>query len=189
MRPRRPLMCWLALARAGRIRRRPAEASAAEPADLDVAMMRRAIELARRAALLGEVPVGAVVYGSPGTPEEGRVFGEAFNRRESDQDPSAHAEFAAIVAASRALQSWRLVRCSVAVTLEPCVMCAGLIVNARLGRVVYGADDAKAGAVRSLYSILGDRRLNHRPRVMPGVLKPECSEMLTTFFRSIRAGR
>lgn len=181
-------MHWLVLARKGRLRRRRFNTTLGEHVELDLAMMRRAIELARQAASLGEVPVGAVVYGSPGTPDEGRVFGEAFNRREFDQDPAAHAEFAAIVSASRTLRSWRLTNCTVAVTLEPCVMCAGLIVNARVGRVVYGTDDSKAGAVCSLYSLLNDPRLNHRPAVEAGVLGHECSAILTDFFRSLRTG-
>lgn len=148
----------------------------------DTAMMRRALDLARAAGELGEVPVGAVVYETGGT-----VLAEAGNRREIDHDPAAHAEFLAIAAACRRLGDWRLNHCTLAVTLEPCVMCAGLIVNARLGRVVYGAADPKAGAVRSLYRILEDQRLNHRPAVIPGVMADECGSLLTAFFASLRA--
>ena len=145
-------------------------------------MMRRALELARRAAASGEVPVGAVVYET----DSGRVLGEAFNRRERDRDPSAHAEFLAIREACRAVGDWRLNHCSLAVTLEPCPMCAGLIVNARVGRVVYGADDPKAGAVRTLFALLNDDRLNHACVVVPGVLAEESAGMLQNFFRSLR---
>ncbi len=146
--------------------------------------MRRALDLARRAASLGEVPVGAVVY-ETGT---GAVLGEAFNRREQDRDPSAHAEFLAIREACRAVGDWRLNHCSLAVTLEPCPMCAGLIVNARVGRVVYGADDPKAGAVRTLYALLSDDRLNHASEVRPGLLADESAGLLRDFFRSLRRG-
>ncbi len=144
--------------------------------------MRRALDLARRAASLGEVPVGAVVYET----DSGRVLGEAFNRREQDRDPSAHAEFLAIREACRAVSDWRLNHCSLAVTLEPCPMCAGLIVNARVGRVVYGTDDPKAGAVRTLYALLNDDRLNHACAVVPGVLAEESAGLLRAFFRSLR---
>src|SRR5437762_2917218 len=115
----------------------------------DGSMMLRAIALARHAATLGEVPVGAVVYETA----TGRVLGEGFNRREADHDPAAHAELIAIRAAAAALGDWRLNHCTLAVTLEPCAMCAGLIVNARLGRLLYGASDPKAGAAGSLYRL------------------------------------
>ena len=114
--------------------------SAAGATDRDRAMMRRALELADEAASMGETPVGAVVFETA----TGRVLGEGANRRETDRDPSAHAEHLAIVRAARALGDWRLNACTLCVTLEPCPMCAGLIVNARVGRVVYGADDPKA---------------------------------------------
>lgn len=153
--------------------------------DLDRAMMARALGLARDAALMGEVPVGAVVYRTP----DATVLGEGYNRRESDRDPAAHAELLAIVRAARALGDWRLSGCSLAVTLEPCVMCAGLIVNARVDRVIYGTDDPKAGACRSLYSIPLDSRLNHRPLVIGGVASDEASLLLRGFFRGLRASR
>lgn len=149
----------------------------------DVAMMRRALELANQAASINEVPVGAVVYET----DSGRIFGEAFNRREVDKDPSAHAEFLAIQAASKAVGDWRLNHCSLAVTLEPCPMCAGLIVNARIGRLVYGAPDPKAGAVKTLFELTTDERLNHIVEVVDGVLADECAEVLRAFFRKLRA--
>lgn len=150
--------------------------------ELDVRMMRRALTLAEAAAEAGEVPVGAVVYDT----ESGEILGEAANRREIDRDPSAHAEFTAIRAACAAINDFRLNHCSLAVTLEPCPMCAGLIVNARVGRVIYGADDPKAGAVRTLYEILNDSRLNHRCVVVPGLLAEESAELLRAFFRRLR---
>jgi len=149
----------------------------------DEAMMRRALSLADEAASIGEVPVGAVVWET----ESGRVLAEAFNRRESDKDPSAHAEFIAVRSACRAIGDWRLNHCSLAVTLEPCPMCAGLLVNARVGRVVYGADDPKAGAVRTLFALLTDPRLNHACEVHAGMLADESAERLRAFFRRLRA--
>jgi tRNA(adenine34) deaminase len=148
----------------------------------DFAMMRRAIGLAEQAGALGEVPIGAVVY----VTRTGEIVAEASNRRERDRTPTGHAEHDAITRAARAIGDWRLNHCSLAVTLEPCSMCAGLIVNARLGRVVYGAADPKAGAVRTLHHLLEDPRLNHRCEVVPGVLDPECAKLLTEFFRSLR---
>lgn len=150
--------------------------------ETDLAMMRRALELAREASAAGEVPVGAVVWETA----MGRVLGEGRNRREEDRDPSAHAEHIAILQASRAVGDWRLNQCSLAVTLEPCPMCAGLIVNARVGRVVYGADDPKAGACRSLYELTTDARLNHRVELVSGVLADEAGELLRAFFRARR---
>ena len=149
----------------------------------DVEMMGRALDLARRAAAIGEVPIGAVVY-ETGT---GRVLGEGFNRREADHDPAAHAEMFAVRDACRAVGDWRLNHCTLVATLEPCPMCAGLVVNARVGRLVYGADDPKAGAIRSLFAIAGDPRLNHRAEVIRGVLEPECASVLREFFRGLRA--
>lgn len=153
--------------------------------DLDQRMMARALELANEAAALGEVPVGAVVYDA----STGEIFGEGMNGRERHADPSAHAEFVAIVTAARKINDWRLNHLSLAVTLEPCPMCAGLIVNARVGRVVFGADDPKAGAVRSVYSITGDIRLNHRPVVVGGVMAEESGRALRAFFARLRARR
>jgi len=154
-----------------------------EASDTDRARMDRALELARAAAELGEVPVGAVVYRT----ETGEVLAEAHNRREIDRDPSAHAELLAIARAARALGDWRLNACSLAVTLEPCAMCAGLIVNARIGRVIYGARDPKAGACESLYAITSDARLNHQPEVIAGVRADACADVLRAFFRELRA--
>ncbi len=144
--------------------------------------MARALDLARRAAAMDEVPVGAVVWET----DTGRVLGEGFNRREIDNDPSAHAEFLAIQRACVAIGDWRLNHCSLAVTLEPCPMCAGLIVNARVGRVVYGADDPKAGACRTLFELTTDARLNHRVELIAGVQAEASAELLRAFFRARR---
>jgi tRNA(Arg) A34 adenosine deaminase TadA len=152
------------------------------PNSVDLAMMRRALALADQAAALGEVPVGAVVYRT----SDAKVMGEGFNRREIDKNPSSHAEFSAILAACEAIGDWRLNDCSLAVTLEPCPMCAGLIVNARVGRVLFGADDPKAGACRSLFAITSDARLNHRAEMVAGLLAEEASQRLRVFFRTLR---
>jgi tRNA(adenine34) deaminase len=149
----------------------------------DVMMMERAILLARRAAADGEVPVAAVIY--RGTD----VIAEASNNREMARDPVGHAELMAIRLAAEALGEWRLNDCSLAVTLEPCPMCAGAIVNARVGRVLYGAIDPKAGACESLYRITSDPRLNHRPQLFPGVLEERCAELLREFFRRLRESK
>jgi tRNA(adenine34) deaminase len=146
----------------------------------DRKFMTRALELAREAAQLDEVPVGAVVV------HEGEIIAEGFNLREKDALATHHAELKAIEAACRKLGRWRLTGCTIYITLEPCVMCAGAIVNARVDRVVYGAKDPKAGAVESLYRILGDDRLNHRPAVEGGVMGEECGRVLTGFFRKKR---
>lgn len=153
--------------------------------DADRAMMARALELARRARDLGEVPVGAVVYRTA----TGQVLGEGHNRREIDADPTAHAELIAIAQAARASGDWRLTDCTCVVTLEPCLMCAGLLVNARLGRLVYGADNPKEGAVASRYHAGRDGRLNHRVEVVRGVLGEESAAMLKEFFKGLRTGR
>lgn len=158
-------------------------ARAEAPTATDVSLMQRANDLARAAAARGEVPVGAVVYETA----TGTVLAEASNARECDADPAAHAEFLAIRAACAARNDWRLNDCTLVVTLEPCAMCAGLIVNARVGRVVYGADDPKAGAVRSLYHLLEDPRFNHRVHPIAGVLADESSALLREFFRSRRS--
>jgi tRNA(adenine34) deaminase len=150
-------------------------------------MMRRALELAKEAAAIGEVPVGAVVYEN--TDEgAGRILGTGYNRREIDHDPAAHAELIAIRAAAQALGDWRLNHCTLVVTLEPCPMCAGLIVNARLGRLVYGAADPKAGAVDTLHRLTVDPRFNHRVQPISGVLAEDCAAILRTFFRTLREG-
>jgi len=143
----------------------------------DVALMGLALEQADLAAAHGDVPVGAVVAGP-----DGAVLGVGYNRREQDNDPTGHAELLALRAASVALGSWRLTGCSLVVTLEPCTMCAGAAVLARVDRLVYGAADPKAGAVGSLWDVVRDRRLNHRPEVVAGVLAGDCSERLLAFF-------
>ena len=149
--------------------------------EIDEKFMREALAEARAAAALGEVPIGAVVV------RAGEIVARAHNRRELDQDPSAHAEFSALCAAAQALGRWRLSDCTVYVTLEPCCMCAGLMVNARVGRCVYGAADAKAGAVGSLYDLNADSRLNHRFNVTAGVLADECREVLSGYFAGLRS--
>lgn len=147
----------------------------------DRRMIERAIELARRAGEIGEIPVGAVIY-------RGReVIAEAANNREATADPTGHAEMVALRRAGERLGGWRLEGCSMAVTLEPCPMCAGALVNARLERVVYGAFDPKAGACSSLFRIPGDRRLNHRVDMIGGVEESRCAELLREFFRRRRA--
>ena len=148
--------------------------------EIDEKFMREALAEARAAAAVGEVPIGAVVV------RAGEIVARAHNRRELDQDPSAHAEFAALCAAARSLGRWRLSDCTVYVTLEPCCMCAGLMVNARVGRCVYGAADAKAGALGSLYDLNADSRLNHRFNVHAGVLADECREVLSCYFSGLR---
>jgi tRNA(adenine34) deaminase len=142
-----------------------------------------AIEQARLARAAGEVPIGCVIYHEPSA----RIIGTGFNERETTEDPSAHAEIVAIRKASRELGTWRLTDCTLVVTLEPCCMCAGAIVNARIPRLVYGCDDPKAGAVRTLYRLCEDERLNHRVEVTPGVMSAECAELLRAFFREQRA--
>lgn len=148
--------------------------------EIDEKFMREALVEARAAAAVGEVPIGAVVV------RAGEIVARAHNRRELDQDPSAHAEFAALCAAARSLGRWRLSDCTVYVTLEPCCMCAGLMVNARVGRCVYGAADAKAGALGSLYDLNADSRLNHRFNVTAGVLADECRDVLSSYFAGLR---
>lgn len=148
--------------------------------EIDEKFMREALTEARAAAAVGEVPIGAVVVCA------GEIVARAHNRRELDQDPSAHAEFAALCAAAQALGRWRLSDCTVYVTLEPCCMCAGLMVNARVGRCVYGAADAKAGALGSLYDLNADSRLNHRFNVTAGVLADECRAVLSSYFAGLR---
>jgi tRNA(adenine34) deaminase len=142
-----------------------------------------AIAEARKASEIGEVPVGSVVVC------DGEVVARGFNRRETWQDPTAHAELIAMRRAADKLGSWRLVDCTVYVTLEPCPMCAGTMVNARLKRVVYGARDPKAGAARTLFALLEDPRLNHRVEVQELCLADECGKLLTDFFEEIRQRR
>jgi len=153
------------------------------PATSDDAAMVEALRLARHAASEGEVPIGCVIVHEP----TGRVVGRGYNRRETDDDPTGHAEIVAIREAGRALGSWRLSDCVLVVTLEPCPMCAGAIVNARLKRLVYGCDDPKAGAVRTLYTLCEDVRLNHRVQVTTGVRAEESAQLLKDFFKERRA--
>lgn len=144
--------------------------------------MRRALRLARRAAALGEAPIGAVIYDTA----TGDVLAEAHNTRETQRDPVGHAELLAIRDAARAIGDWRLNGCTLVVTLEPCPMCAGAIVNARVGRLVYGAPDPKAGAVHSLFSLCADQRLNHRIDAIPGVMARSSANLLKAFFKARR---
>jgi tRNA(adenine34) deaminase len=144
--------------------------------------MRVALDEARAAPGHGDVPVGAVVVGPDGV-----ELGRGRNRREQAGDPTAHAELEALRAAARALGSWRLDGCTLVVTLEPCSMCAGGMVQARVARLVFGADDPKAGAVTSLFDLVRDPRLPHRVEVRRGVLAAECGEVLRAFFRGRRA--
>jgi tRNA(adenine34) deaminase len=147
---------------------------------LDELHMRTALAAAERATLSGEVPVGAVVV------VRGEVIAVAHNQRETQNDPTAHAEIVALRAAAATLNSWRLVDADLYVTMEPCPMCAGAIVNARVRRLIYGCDDPKAGAVRTLFQLLDDQRLNHRVEVLPGVLAAESSALLKSFFSRLR---
>lgn len=145
--------------------------------------MRQALDAARLAGEAGEVPVGALVV------RNGVVISSSANRTVRDQDPTGHAELIAIRAAARQLQSWRLSGCTLYVTLEPCAMCAGAIVLARLDRVVFGAFDDKAGMGGSIGDLLRHQRLNHRPEVLTGVLAADSTQLLTSFFQSRRAAR
>lgn len=142
--------------------------------------MQLALDEARQALAENEVPVGAVIVRS------GQVIAQAHNQREQLQDPTAHAEMIAITQAAAACRSWRLEDCTLYVTLEPCPMCAGAILQARIPVVVYGAADPKAGAVDSLYRLLEDDRLNHRCVVFSGVLAPQCAQLLQQFFQQQR---
>ena len=142
--------------------------------------MRLAIEEAERAAAAGDVPVGAVLVAG------GEVLASAHNMRERENDPTAHAEILALREGARKLGSWRLEGAALFVTKEPCPMCAGATVNARLGKLVYGCRDAKGGAAGSLFNIPGDPRLNHRVEVVSGVLEDECAGLLKSFFAAKR---
>ncbi len=152
--------------------------------DAWAAPMRLALDEARRALGSGDVPVGAVVLDPTGS-----VVSSAHNAREADADPTAHAEVLALRRASSVRGEWRLDGCTLVVTLEPCTMCAGALVLARVDRLVFGAYDAKAGAVGSLFDVVRDRRLNHRPEVVPGVLADEATTLLQDFFASHRRRR
>lgn len=142
--------------------------------------MTKALEMAKKAASAGDVPVGALIV------RNDEVIVETFNEKEALKVPSCHAEMLAIERAALKLDRWRLIDCDLYVTLEPCLMCAGAIVQARLRSVIYGATDPKGGAVESLYQVLTDGRLNHRPLVVGGVMAHECSEVLSTFFSERR---
>lgn len=139
--------------------------------------MREALRVARQAPHTHDVPVGAVVCDG-----EGNLIASGHNVREATQDPTAHAEMIAVRTACQTRQSWRLDGCTLVVTLEPCTMCAGAVVSSRVSRLIFGAYDDKAGAVGSLWDVVRDRRLNHRPEVIGGVLESEASELLRDFF-------
>ena len=151
--------------------------------DEDLHCMRLALCEAAQAAMLGEVPVGAVIL------LDGEIIGAAGNRRESLEDPTAHAEVLALRGAARRLGSWRLCGATLYVTQEPCAMCAGALVNARVDRLVFGCTNPKAGAVQTLYQLVDDSRLNHRLSVRGGLLAEECGALLTRFFENLRAAR
>ncbi len=148
--------------------------------ELDEAFMREALAEAALAEAKGEVPVGAVVV------IDGEIVGRGHNLRQTTQDPTAHAELLAVREAAARIGSWRLIGASVYVTLEPCPMCAGMLVNSRVARVVWGCDDPKAGATRTLFTLGSDPRLNHRYECVGGVLADECAGVLTGFFQKIR---
>lgn len=154
-----------------------------DPISADLAFMDAALELAQRAADAGDVPVGALVV------LDGRIVGIGGNRREVDADPSGHAEIVALRDAGKSVGRWRVDGATLYVTLEPCPMCAGAIVSARVARLVYGADDAKAGAVRTLYQICSDPRLNHRVEVVAGVRAEQSRALLREFFAQARLRR
>lgn len=147
----------------------------------DVEAMRHALELARRSLASGDVPVGAVVLDP-----EGNLLGEGWNQREALSDPSAHAEVMALREAAVNRGHWRLDECQLIVTLEPCTMCAGAVLNSRIGRIVFGADEPKTGAVGSLWDVLRDRRIFYRIEVVAGVLAEESAELLRQFFSEHR---
>ena len=146
----------------------------------DQRFMRVAIESAKIAEDNGDVPIGAVIV------HQGQIIAKAYNQREQLQDPTAHAEIIALTQAAAALENWHLNGCTMYVTLEPCPMCAGALVLARIDRLVYGCNDPKAGACGSLYNIVTDERLNHRLEVTSGVLADECGSLLTKFFQKRR---
>lgn len=149
----------------------------------DERWMREALEEAKKAEAIGEVPIGAVIV------RDGEIVGRGYNRRETDRDPTAHAEMIAIRKAAERLGGWRLIGCSLYVTLEPCPMCAGAILQSRIERVIYGASDPKGGCAGTLMNLLTDERFNHRAEVVSGVLAEESGAILTGFFRKLRQGR
>jgi len=145
--------------------------------------MRAAMEEARKAEMIGEVPIGAVVV------RGGEIVGRGYNLRETKKDPTLHAEMIAIREASARLGGWRLIGCTLYVTLEPCPMCAGALVQSRVEQVVFGASDPKAGCAGTLMNLLNEPRFNHQPSVIGGVLAEECGQMLKDFFRRLRKSR
>jgi tRNA(adenine34) deaminase len=148
--------------------------------DNDLGFMEEALADARRAWELGEVPVGAVAV------HEGRIIGRGWNRRETDRSPLLHAEIVALDQAARAMDAWRLIGVTLYVTLEPCLMCAGAMVLARIDRLVYGATDPKAGAIESVFRVMDEPRLNHHFEVRGGVQAPAASALLKSFFAALR---
>lgn len=149
----------------------------------DELYMRLALQQAATAARMGEVPIGAVIV------QGNRIVGRGFNRRETWRDPTAHAEMIAIRDAAETLGGWRLPNCTLYVTLEPCAMCAGAIVQARIDRVVFGVYDPKTGCAGSLYNLLQDPRMNHQVEITTGVLAEECSSLISCFFQELREKR
>lgn len=149
--------------------------------DKDIDYMYKALELAKKAQIIGEVPIGAIVVKK----STGEIVGTGYNRRECDKSPLAHAEIIAINEASKKLGGWRLIDCEIYVTLEPCPMCTGAIINSRLERVIYGASDTKAGSCSSVVNLF-DYPYNHIPEVTAGVLQDDCSNILSEFFKALR---
>ncbi len=153
-------------------------------AEIDQAFMQAALALAASAAERGEIPVGALIVQELNG--QRHIVGSGGNQRQIDSDPTAHAEIIALRQAGAALKRWQLTDCDLYVTLEPCPMCAGALVNARIRRVIFGCRDPKAGAVTTLFRITDDPRLNHRLEITPDVLSEQCAELLKTFFKSRR---
>ena len=149
----------------------------------DEAYMQIALELARQAYEINEVPVGAIVVKK----STGKIIGKGYNRREIDKNPLAHAEIAAIKQAAETLGGWRLLDCDIYVTLEPCPMCCGAIINSRIERVIFGAFDSKSGSVESIINMF-DLPFNHKPKIVSGIMQKECSEILSDFFTELRKG-
>jgi tRNA(adenine34) deaminase len=172
--PRAPLLILNSLANSN-------EFSCGASAPADELWMREALNAAQRALEMGEVPVGAIVV------SEGRIIARGWNRNITDHDPTAHAEIVALRAAGETLGNHRLGGCDLFVTIEPCAMCVGALIHARIRRLVFGADDPKAGAVHSALTVLNHPRLNHRMEVVSGVLAGRCSEMVQAFFRERRS--
>jgi tRNA(adenine34) deaminase len=158
----------------------PSKSTQIDP-DIDAKFMKLALNLASEAAQTGEVPVGALVV------LNGEIIAQAGNTKEAENAPTHHAELKAIEAAAQKLGRWRLSDCEIYVTLEPCSMCAGAIVQARLKRVIFGTRDPKAGAIRSLFELVSDPRLNHRAEITEGILAEECGAILSQFFKKRRA--